>query len=125
MKIIVARLPDYIINKWADVSYSNREKGQNPKLKDLAQFVKRQAVIKNDPGFAGVSLVISPEVKGNRTKSLKVNNRSFIPEPTRQTFIHETATHPLIEVVYVAPDLTNYLHASSFRRRICRADGTL
>ena len=39
MKMIVARLPDYIINKWADVSYSNREKGQNPKLKNLAQFV--------------------------------------------------------------------------------------
>ncbi|XP_068729088.1 uncharacterized protein [Montipora capricornis] len=32
MEMIVARLPDYIINKWADVSYSNREKGQNPKL---------------------------------------------------------------------------------------------
>ena len=85
IKMITARLPDYIINKRADVSYSNREKGQNPKLKDLAQFVKRQAAIKNHPGFAGVSLVTSSEVKGNRTKSLKVNNRSFIPEPTRQS----------------------------------------
>lgn len=85
MKMKVARLPDYIINKWADVSYSIREKGQNPKLKDLAQLVKRQAAIKIDPGFVGVSLVTSSEVKGNRTKSLKVNNRSFIPEPTRQT----------------------------------------
>ncbi|XP_068684275.1 uncharacterized protein [Montipora foliosa] len=36
----------------------------------------------------------------------------------------ETASHPLRGVVYVAPDLTNYLNASSFRRRICRADGT-
>ena len=30
MKLIAGRLPDYLINKWADVSYSIREKGKNP-----------------------------------------------------------------------------------------------
>ena len=51
MKLIAGRLPDYLINKWADVSYSIRENGQNPGLEDLAKFVKRQAAIKNDPGL--------------------------------------------------------------------------
>ena len=36
MKLIVGRLPNYPINKWADVSYSIREKGLIPALKDLA-----------------------------------------------------------------------------------------
>ena len=53
MKLIAGRLPDYFINKWAGVSYPIREKRQNPGLEDHAKFVKRQAAIKNDPGFAG------------------------------------------------------------------------
>ena len=55
MKLIAGRLPDYLINKWADVSYPIREKGQNPGLEDHDKFVKRQAAIKNDPGFAGAN----------------------------------------------------------------------
>lgn len=47
MKMIVARLLDYLINKWAAASYVIREMGLIPKLKDLAQCVKRQAAIKN------------------------------------------------------------------------------
>ena len=51
LKQIVRRLPSYLINKWGDVSYSIRENGGSPRLSDLAKFVKRQAAIKNDPGF--------------------------------------------------------------------------
>ena len=68
MKLIAGRLPDYLINKWADVSYSIREKGLIPALKDLAKFVKRQAATKNDPGFAGVVAIPTTETRGNRKK---------------------------------------------------------
>ena len=67
MKLIAGRLPDYLINKCADVSYSIREKGLIPALKDLAKVVKRQAAIENDPGFAGVVMPIT-ETRGNRKK---------------------------------------------------------
>ena len=53
--------------------YAIREKGLTPKLKDLAQFVKRQAAIKNDPGFTGVSAMPTTEVKANKTKPIKLN----------------------------------------------------
>ena len=75
MRMIVARLPYYMINKWANASYAIREKGLTPKLKDLAQFVKRQAAIKNDPGFTGVSAMPTTEVKANITKPIKINKR--------------------------------------------------
>ena len=68
MKLIAGRLPDYLINKWADVSYSIREKGLIPALKDLAKFVKRRAAVKNDPGFAGVVAIPTTETRGNRKK---------------------------------------------------------
>ena len=69
MKLIPGRLPNYLINKWANVSYCSREKGLIPALKDLAKFVKRQAAIKNDPGFAGVVVIPTGETRsGNRKK---------------------------------------------------------
>ena len=51
LKQIVRRLPSYLVNKWGDVSYRFREGGAIPRLSHLAEFVKRQAAIKNDPGF--------------------------------------------------------------------------
>ncbi|XP_048587898.1 uncharacterized protein LOC125571976 [Nematostella vectensis] len=56
MKQIVRRLPQYLVNKWGDVSYKIREKGGIPKISDLADYVKRQAAIKNDPGFVNLSM---------------------------------------------------------------------
>ena len=56
----------------------------NSSLKDLAQFVKRQAAIKNDPRFAGVSAMSTTEVKTSRTKPITVN-RALTPSVTRQT----------------------------------------
>ena len=82
MKLIAGRLPDYLINKWADVSYSIRERGNTPGLNDLAQFVKRQAAIKNDPGFAGVVTMPTAETKGNRKKPF---NKTHAPPNARQT----------------------------------------
>ena len=51
LKQIVKRLPNYLVNKWGDASFKIRESGSTPRLSDLAKFVKRQAAIKNDPGF--------------------------------------------------------------------------
>ena len=68
MKLSTGRLPDYLINKWADVSYFIREMRLIPALKDLAKFVKGQAAIKNDPGFAGVVAIPTTEIRGNRKK---------------------------------------------------------
>lgn len=65
MKLVIGRLPNYLINKWADVSYSIREKGQKPGLEDLAKFFKRQAATKNDPGFAGVLAMPTMETRAN------------------------------------------------------------
>ena len=51
LRQIVTRLPNYLVNKWGEVSYSIREKGGIPRLSDLSKFVGRQPAIKNDPGF--------------------------------------------------------------------------
>ena len=51
LRQIVSRLPNYLVNKWGEVSYSIREKGEIPRLSDLSKFVRCQAAIKNDPGF--------------------------------------------------------------------------
>ena len=47
LRQIVTRLPNYLVNKRGEVSYSIHEKGS-----DLSKFVRRQAASKNDPGFA-------------------------------------------------------------------------
>ena len=82
MKLLAERLPDSLINKWANVSYSIREKGQNPGLGDLAKFVKRQAAIKNDPGLAGVVAMPTLETRANKKKP---PNRAKVPLDPRQT----------------------------------------
>ena len=46
---IVTLLPNYLVNKWGEVSYSIREKGRIPRLSDLSKFVRCQTAIKNDP----------------------------------------------------------------------------
>ena len=83
MKVIAGRFPDYLINKWTDayVSYSIREKGAIPALKDLAKFVKRQAAINNDPAFAGVVAMPTTETRGNRKKAPYGRNNP--PNPSR------------------------------------------
>jgi hypothetical protein len=53
LNLIASRLPNYLINKWGDVSFTIREKERKPRLEDLAKFVKRLAAIKNDPAFIG------------------------------------------------------------------------
>ena len=49
LRQIVTLLPNYLVNKWGEVSYSIREKGRIPRLSDLSKFVRRQMAIKNDP----------------------------------------------------------------------------
>ena len=48
LRQIVTLLPNYLVNKQGEVSYSIREKGRIPRLSDLSKFVRRQAAIKND-----------------------------------------------------------------------------
>ena len=52
LRQIVTHLPNYLVNKWGEVSYSIPEKEGIAQLSDLSKFVRRQAAIKNDPGFA-------------------------------------------------------------------------
>ena len=56
--------------------------GQKPGLEDLAKFVKRQAAIKNDPGFAGVITMPTMETRANKKKP---PNRTKVPPNLRQT----------------------------------------
>ena len=49
LRQIVTLLPNYLVNKWGEVSYSIREKGRIPRLSDLSKFVRCQTAIKNDP----------------------------------------------------------------------------
>ena len=49
LRQIVTLLPNYLVNKWGEVSYSIREKGRIPRLSDLSEFVGCQTAIKNDP----------------------------------------------------------------------------
>ncbi|XP_050394835.1 uncharacterized protein LOC126812470 [Patella vulgata] len=51
LKLVVSRLPNYLINKWGDFCYNLRSKGCTPRLRDLGEFVKKHAAIKNDPAF--------------------------------------------------------------------------
>ena len=51
LRQIVTRSPNYLVNNWGEVSYSIREKGGIPRLSGLSKFVRRQAAIKNGPGF--------------------------------------------------------------------------
>ena len=77
LREIVKRLPNYLINKWCENSYKIPEKGRSPKLIDLAEFVKRQAAIRNDPGHdVGEG---SDLKKGNESK-----------EERKQTFTYST-----------------------------------
>ena len=49
LRQIVTLLPNYLVNKWGEVSNSIREKGRIPRLSDLSKFVGCQTAIKNDP----------------------------------------------------------------------------
>ena len=84
LRQIVTRLPNYLVNKWGEVSYSIRDKGGVPRLSDLSKFVRRQAAIKNDPGFAA-------EKKHER------QNGTNIKGPTSNLRGHTNAFHTDLE----------------------------
>ena len=140
MKLIAGRLPDYLINKWADVSYAIREKGRNPGLEDLAKFVKRQAAIKNDPGYAGAAATTTTEKRANRKKT--PNGTNDPPNPSRhnplqlmstrktleedlERVIDRVSPHPPSRTVCAAQDHTNWLHALNYTTKISKAAGIL
>ena len=84
LRQIVTRLPNYLVNKWGEVSYSIREKGGIPRLSDLSKFVRRQAAIKNDPGFVA-------EKKPERQNAMSIKG------PTSNSRGHTNAFHTDLE----------------------------
>ena len=84
LRQIVTRLPNYLVNKWGEVSDSIREKGGIPRLSDLSKFVRRQAAIKNDPGFAA-------EKKPERQNGMNIKG------PTSNSRGHTNAFHTDLE----------------------------
>ena len=77
---IVTRLPNYLVNKRGEVSYSIQEKGRIPRLSDLSKFVMRKAAIKNDLGFAA-------EKKPERQNGMSIKG------PTSNSRGHTNAFH--------------------------------
>jgi len=80
LRQIVTRLPNYLVNKWGEVSYSIREKGGIRRLSDLSKFGRRQAAIKNDPGFVA-------EKKQERQNAMSIKG------PTWNSRGHTNAFH--------------------------------
>ena len=95
LKIIVSRLPAYMITKWGDALYAIREKRQCPKLKDLAKFVKRQAAIKRDPGFVTSLPMTNVDSRPSKGKAQFNHYRGSAPtQPTKQTAAFVTDVRP-------------------------------
>ena len=85
------------------VSYSIREKGGIPRLSDLSKFARRQAAIKNDPGFVAEK---KPERQNART----------IKGPTSNSRGHTNAFHTDLD----AGDLSvNYQNPEKRNLRGC------
>ena len=84
LRQIVTHLPNYLVNKWGEVLYSIREKGGIPWLSDLSKFVRRQAAIKNDPGFV-------TEKKPERQNAMSIKG------PTSNSIGHINAFHTDLE----------------------------
>ncbi|XP_022784666.1 LOW QUALITY PROTEIN: uncharacterized protein LOC111325175 [Stylophora pistillata] len=51
LRRIVNRLPNDLITKWQTQNYEIVSRGRTARLQDIADFVKRQASIRNDPVF--------------------------------------------------------------------------
>ena len=94
LRQIVTRLPNYLVNKWGEVSYSIREKGGIPRLSDLSKFVRRQAAIKNDPGFVA-------ETKPERQNAMNIK------VPTSNSRGHTNAIHTDLEAGGVSVNYQN------------------
>ena len=51
LKRIVERLPYDLVRKWQTVNYEITQQGKTAHLKDISEFVKKQAAIRNDPVY--------------------------------------------------------------------------
>ena len=80
LKRIVNRLPHDLIIKWQSVNYNIVQLGRTAKLQDFASFVKKQALMKNDPVFG-----TQPQRKDNKeskdsSKPRREQNQRLSPE---------------------------------------------
>ena len=51
LRRIINRLPNELILKWQTINYKLVKSGRSARLKDVAEFLKKQASLRNDPMF--------------------------------------------------------------------------
>ena len=79
LRRIVSRLPNDLILKWQTVNYELVKSGRSARLKDVAEFLHKQASIRNDPVF------------GLRTLKRENKNTKLLPKlAVRNTTINTT-----------------------------------
>ena len=82
LKRIVNRLPHDLIVKWQGVNYDIVRLGRAAKLQDIANFVKKQALIKNDPIFGTQLQVKDTKERRNPSRTTKEQNQGPSPKNT-------------------------------------------
>ena len=88
------RLPHDLIVKWQSVNYDIVRLGQSAKLQDVASFVKRQALIKNDPVFGTQQQKRDAKESKNHSRTTKDQN----PGPsTKNATISATSVENVAE----------------------------
>ena len=135
MKLIAEQLPDSLINKWADVSYSIREKGQNPGVEDLAKFVKRQAALRitrDLPVWSPCQHGRQEQTRKNHPIEQKYLRIQGKPHPLLIISLRKTQAEGQEQVmdrvnpyseyraVCIAQVHMNWPHASSSKTKICK-----
>ena len=99
---------------------------------------KRQAAIKNDPGFAGAVVMTTTETRANRNRmeqrTLQIqaehhplhlmSPRKTLEEDFEQV-IDRVSLQPACRTVCAVQDYTNCLHALNYKTKLSKAAGTL
>lgn len=86
LRKIVNRLPNDMITKWQQENYRINEEGRAARLSDVATFVKKHALIKNDPVFG------LPRQDPKENKPASRNDR--VQMPRKPSTISTTSLKP-------------------------------
>ena len=79
LRRIVNRLPNDLVSKWQNVNYEILSRGSSARFKDISDFVRKHATIRNDPVY-GLPKRENKDTKGS-TKTL-AHTRHPIPRPS-------------------------------------------
>jgi hypothetical protein len=80
LRKIVNRLPNDLVSKWQNLNYEITSRGSSARLKDIADFVRKHATIRNDPVYG------SPRRDHKDTKgSTKTQANTRHPTPRLST----------------------------------------